>query len=63
MSFFCSSLSLIVNVVTLKSVQNPVKINVVYTKYNQFDPYNICGFPGILTRLVNAKVLLDDQVN
>ena len=71
-SIISSTLSLIVIIVTPQAASDAVNVQVAYTQFNVFDPYNIniningesksVGFTGIVKRLVNIKQYLDDQV-
>ena len=64
-SHLYSTLTLLVNIVSLKNTMDPVKIDIVYKSSHSagFDPFWLLGgFAGRLGRLVKAKELLDDQV-
>ena len=58
----CSSLSLIINVVTKHTVSSKLEVLVSYGAYKDFNPYWFTGFAGKLARFQQAKQLLDDQV-
>ena len=71
-SIISSTLSLIVIIVTPQVTSDAVNVQVTYTQFNVFDPYNIniningesksVGFTGMVRRLRSLKELLDDQV-
>ncbi|XP_003386286.1 PREDICTED: uncharacterized protein LOC100640325 [Amphimedon queenslandica] len=66
-----STLSLIVIIVTPQATSDAVNVQVAYTQFNVFDPYNIniningesksVGFTGMVRRLRSLKELLDNQ--
>ena len=72
LSIIYSTLSLIVIIVTPQATSDEANVQVAYTQFNVFDPYNIniningesksVGFTGMVRRLRSLKELLDDQV-
>ena len=63
--YLYSTLTLLVNIVSLKKITDPVKVNIAYKSSHSagFDPFWILGgYAGRLGRLVKAKEMLDDQV-
>lgn len=60
-----STLTLLVNIVSIKTTAAAVKVSIVYNSSRSagFDPFWFNGgFAGRLGRLVKAKQILDEQV-
>ena len=59
----CSSLSLLVNILSPRSLDSPLALNISFSSYVDVDPLlTFAGFPGRAARFQAAKQTLDLQV-